>query len=81
MALPPAWLAVYEALVHCGGPEGEGTKVMAHDVADRLTVQGWRVVPGYAVDDSRMPVGLRLPDDLSHLLEPGKYAVDDGRGC
>ena len=58
MALPPPWVAVYEAGTREGLPAkmfGDFSKQDARDLVYALEAAGWRIVPSYAVDESRLP--------------------------
>lgn len=65
MALPPPWLAIHaalEATLH--GPEYQvvSAKQRAQDIVEHFEAMGWRLVPSYAVDESKIGVGLKFDD-------------------
>ena len=53
MALPPAWIAVFVAARKLGL---EMTKADAAQLVEQLEDGGVRVVPDWAVDESKLPV-------------------------
>lgn len=56
MALPPAWIAVYDQAQYLAI---RMTKEQAQALVRELEVKGWRIAPAYAVDDSKLPEGVR----------------------
>lgn len=78
MALPPPWLAIHaalEATLH--GPEYQVTsaKQRAQDIVEHFEAMGWRLVPSYAVDESKIGVGLKF-DDSDPLVKKFRAALE-----
>jgi hypothetical protein len=72
MALPPPWLAIHaalEATLH--GPEYQvvSAKQRAQDVVEHFEAMGWRLVPAYAVDESKIGEGLKFNEWFRAALE------------
>lgn len=79
MALPPPWLAIHaalEATLH--GPEYQVTsaKQRAQDIVEHFEAMGWRLVPSYAVDESKIGVGLKMDVDVEAGLKRLWAAVE-----
>lgn len=53
MALPPPWIALYEAGLE-DGHDAIISKVDASVLVDKLEAKGWRVVPNWAVDMDKL---------------------------
>ena len=87
MALPPPWLAIHaalEATLH--GPEYQQTsmKQRAADMVEHFEALGWRLVPSYAVDESQIPVGLKLvsaPAKTSMTVEEFDALMNQNEWC
>lgn len=73
MALPPPYLSILEALI---ATENFDEPERAVEIVKYFEARGWRLVPSYAVDESRIPRVQFWPDDEPPYEPP--YDVEAG---
>lgn len=66
--LPPAWLAIVAALN--ATTYRTSAVQQAVDIVAHFEAAGWRLVPSYAVDETRIPQGLRVDEAPNDKASP-----------